>query len=272
MILAFLLPLFVYAAGMEEPAIYHQNSNLQWTWANDTLEGYQFRGDERVLDVGSGDGVVTARVATFVPQGSVVGVDISAKMVRFATNSFYCGAFRNMFFQQGDATNLPFYRQFDLVVSFNTLHWVIEQNKAFWSMYESLVVGGKLLLVLPAYRLNTIGETAKVLVKSEKWAPYFSEFKSTKVYLTKDECQRLMVDAGFSILSCKVTTSDTLYRNKAAFLGYLKPLVNFISHLSEPLQKEFLSDLADAMLASSRIEEDGTIHYELDKLEVIAQK
>lgn len=263
------LPFILHAAGIAEPAIYHHNSNLQWNWANETLEGYPFRGNERVLDVGSGDGVVTARVASFIPQGYIVGIDVSAKMVRFAANN---SSFRNMFFLQGDATNLPFYSQFDLVVSFNTLHWVLDQGKAFWSIYETLVPGGKLVIVIPAYRRNTIGESAKVLVRSNKWKSFFSDYKSTKLYPTMEECQRLIEDAGFLILSCKLTSSDTLYRNKAAFIGYLKPLVNFISHLPEPKQSEFLTDLADTMLATSHVDEDGTIHYELDKLEVIAEK
>ena len=44
----------------------------------------RLRGDERVLDVGCGNGKVTREIAALVPRGSVVGVDASAKMVDFA--------------------------------------------------------------------------------------------------------------------------------------------------------------------------------------------
>lgn len=45
----------------------------------------ELSGDEHVLDIGCGDGRISARIATqMVPRGSVCGTDASASMVAFA--------------------------------------------------------------------------------------------------------------------------------------------------------------------------------------------
>jgi trans-aconitate 2-methyltransferase len=46
------------------------------------------RGDEHVLDVGCGDGKVTAEIARAVPRGSATGVDASPEMIAFAQKPF----------------------------------------------------------------------------------------------------------------------------------------------------------------------------------------
>jgi ubiquinone/menaquinone biosynthesis C-methylase UbiE len=44
--------------------------------------------DEHILDVGCGDGKVTAELARAVPKGSVTGIDASPEMIRFARKTF----------------------------------------------------------------------------------------------------------------------------------------------------------------------------------------
>ena len=50
---------------------YEQISDLQRHLAQRTLAGLQFRGDERVLDVGCGDGFITRSIAARLPTGSL---------------------------------------------------------------------------------------------------------------------------------------------------------------------------------------------------------
>src|SRR5687767_2281707 len=67
---------------------YNQISALQAAMANEELARLAFKGDERVLDVGCGDGKITAEIATRVPRGAVLGVDPSRNMIEFATSHF----------------------------------------------------------------------------------------------------------------------------------------------------------------------------------------
>ena len=54
-------------------ADYAANSVVQQTWARELIARLKLRGDEHILDVGCGDGKVTAEIARAVPRGSVTG-------------------------------------------------------------------------------------------------------------------------------------------------------------------------------------------------------
>ena len=81
-----------------------------------TLEGA-----ERILDVGCGDGKITAEIAARVPRGSALGVDPSRDMIAFASSRFGSTTLANLRFAAADVRRLPYRDEFDLVVSFNAL-------------------------------------------------------------------------------------------------------------------------------------------------------
>ena len=55
---------------------YASNSVVQQSWARELIARLALRGDEKILDVGCGDGKVTAEIARAVPDGSVTGADV----------------------------------------------------------------------------------------------------------------------------------------------------------------------------------------------------
>src|SRR5271166_182017 len=105
---------------------YNHISTLQEVMAEEEIGRLKLDGAERVLDVGCGDGKVTAAIADRVPRGSVLGVDPSHNMIAFAASHFGATVRANLRFEVADARRLPYRCEFDLVVSFNALHWVPE--------------------------------------------------------------------------------------------------------------------------------------------------
>src|SRR6266702_3195792 len=62
-------------------ADYAANSAVQQTWARELIARLNLRGDEHILDIGCGDGKVTAEIARALPRGSVTGADASPHWV-----------------------------------------------------------------------------------------------------------------------------------------------------------------------------------------------
>ena len=89
-------------------ADYAANSAAQQIWARELIAQLQLRGDEHILDVGCGDGKVTAELARAVPKGSVTGIDASPEMIRFARKTFPPGKHPNLEFQVMDAREISF--------------------------------------------------------------------------------------------------------------------------------------------------------------------
>lgn len=90
----------------------------------------------RVLDVGCGDGALTARIAD--AGAEVVGIDISPSLLEAARG-------RGLDVRELSVTALPFEAEFDAVFSNAVLHWVMEPESAIKRMRAALKPGGRLV-------------------------------------------------------------------------------------------------------------------------------
>jgi trans-aconitate methyltransferase len=255
--------------GISEAGAYRKNSDIQWQLAMENLADFDFERNDFVLDVGCGDGKITNVVAELVPEGKVVGLDISEKMIAEASRLFKRD---HLIFLRGNAANIPFYDRFDKVISFNTLHWVLEQEKALQSIYNSLKVGGSVLLIVPGKFANNSGLLGEKLARSDKWSSHFPEFKRQRAYYTAEEYVVLLNKAGFQIETFKILEGTADYKDRDALVAWIAPLMNYTSHLPEDLRREFVEDMADEMLLIDPPAPDGKIRTRYIMFRIIAKK
>src|SRR5215472_9624792 len=121
---------------------YSRIAQLQERMAAEALGLLKLKGRERILDIGCGNGKVTAQIASRIPKGSVVGIDPSSDMIAFARNQFPTAEYPNLHLEVADARSLPFRDEFDLVASFNALHWIPDQDAALGSIRHTLKPDG----------------------------------------------------------------------------------------------------------------------------------
>ena len=107
-----------------DPSDYERNSSAQERAADAVIARLNLKGDEHILDIGCGDGKVTAKMAALVPQGQVTGIDSSPEMIDFARNRYSLPQYPNLRFELGQAQSLSYSGEFDIVTSFACLHWV----------------------------------------------------------------------------------------------------------------------------------------------------
>src|SRR5438552_583070 len=74
------------------------------------LEKMRLRSTDNVLDVGCGAGWLSRRLAKMVPEGRVVGMDISDEMIRHARRSSV--DFHNLLFVAGEVAQIPWQPNF----------------------------------------------------------------------------------------------------------------------------------------------------------------
>ncbi|MEJ2544020.1 MAG: methyltransferase domain-containing protein, partial [Calditrichaceae bacterium] len=107
---------------------YEQQSANQQKWARELIEKLNLQGNEHILDIGCGDGKVTAEIAAKIADGKITGIDNSASMIKLAQTNFPKTQYPNLSFKIGDARSFAFSNQFDLVFSNAVLHWVIDHR------------------------------------------------------------------------------------------------------------------------------------------------
>src|SRR5262245_25338187 len=164
---------------------YDRISGLQRVMAEEVLSLLDLTSAKRILDVGCGNGKVTAEIASRVPRGTVVGVDASAEMIAFAASHFEPSVRPNLRFEVADARRLPFRNEFDLVVSFNALHWVREQDQILRSIRSAMKPDGVAQLrLVPAGERKSLENVIEETRLSSNWARYFQGFSDPYLHLT----------------------------------------------------------------------------------------
>lgn len=265
----FLIVSTLSGEGIDEAERYNKNSHLQWDLAIKFIKTIPWTEEDNILDVGCGDGKITALIADVCAVSSIKGVDVSYNMIDFARKNY---TEPNLFFIQSDVEQINFREEFTKVVSFSALHWVIDQEKAFAKIYESLVPGGKVYILTYGKSPMNISALAEKLIHSEKWKDYFSSYKPTRIYLTKEQCYSYLQKVGFVEIGVKQKVEQLVYPSRAAFIDFIQPLLSFTHHLSEELQKEFVEEIADQVIACKASSNLDQVIFEVNLMQISAKK
>jgi ubiquinone/menaquinone biosynthesis C-methylase UbiE len=114
---------------------YGQHGAFVHELAGGVLEWLAPQPGERILDLGCGDGQLTARIAA--SGAMVVGLDASPQMAAAARS-------RGMTVEEGSAEAMPFEEQsFDAVFSNAALHWVRDHEAMLAEVRRVLKPGGR---------------------------------------------------------------------------------------------------------------------------------
>lgn len=226
---------------------YAKISGLQQAMASEVLALLNLKGSERVLDVGCGNGKVTAEIASRLPEGSVLGVDSSADMIASAKHQFGPEVRPNLQFEVGDVRQLPFRHEFDLVVSFNALHWVPEQERALRSIRSALrSAGSAQLRLVPAGQRKSLENVIEETRLSSRWARYFDGFKDPYLHLTPEQYRTLAEQNGFHIERIHTDAKAWDFESRSAFLAFGSvTFIEWTQLLPESERLAFVNDVLD---------------------------
>ena len=256
------------------PQDYAQNSRGQEIWARELLSLVELRSDDIVLDLGCGDGRTTASIAHSVPQGSVLGVDLSADMIAHAARQHGQASNSNLRFQQADAAALPFVSDFSVVFSNATLHWVTDQRAAVHGIARALRPGGRFVAQMGGQ--GTFAEvvaTFEHVARTARWReivrfgaiPYrFNHPTAYEAWLRECDLQ---------IMECRLISKDMVHNDGAAFIGWLRTAWHpYTTGAPLELRDAFLEDVTAHYVAGTPPDEQGRIHAGAVRLQVRAQK
>jgi len=194
---------------MWNPEDYAKHSEAQLTWAQKLRANLDLPADATILDVGCGDGKITADFAMALPKGSVVGIDSSAQMIAYATRTYPVDRYPNLSFAEMDARSLEFDHDFDLVFSNATLHWVDNHQLFLQGAFRSLRSSGR--LVISCGGQGNAADMMQVfsdVVASNPWKQYFGEFRNPYFFYGDQDYARWLEEAGFLVEYLELVPKD----------------------------------------------------------------
>ena len=160
---------------------------------------------ERILDVGCGEGALTARI---VERGAeVVGVDSSRSMVDAARA-------RGLDARLADASDMPFRAEFDAAFSNAALHWMLNKQAVAGSVFGALKPGGRF-----AGEMGGQGNIAKLrgAIRAELTERgYALPAEDPQWYPSPDEFAATYENAGFTGIQAELIERPTVLEHGVA--------------------------------------------------------
>jgi ubiquinone/menaquinone biosynthesis C-methylase UbiE len=146
-----------------------------------TLEQMNLRPADTVLDIGCGTGWLARQIAIKVPEGRVVGIDISDEMIKQAQRS--TDGLDNLTFLTGGVDLIPWQDDFfTRAISVESAYYWPDPARGVREIFRVLRPGGSAWILINFYRDNPYSHqwvdelTVPVkLLSAEEWASLFRE-------------------------------------------------------------------------------------------------
>ncbi len=248
--------------------LYEKASAHQREWGAKLIAELDLRGSERVLDLGCGDGTLTAQIAELVPEGEVVGIDTSQGMIDAARPK----SRENLEFLLRDIDELDFVDRFDVVLSNATLHWVKDHRRLLANVRRALRSGGRI-------RFNFAGDgncshffaVVREAMARENFAVHFAEFEWPWYMPAIDEYRGVVETSGLSEVEVWAENADRFFPNEKAMVRWVDQpsLVPFLAHVSGQDQDVFRGFVVRRMLEETK-QDDGTCFETFRRINVSA--
>ncbi|HEV2456058.1 MAG TPA: methyltransferase domain-containing protein [Verrucomicrobiae bacterium] len=257
-----------------DAAQYAANSVVQQTWARELIANLKLCGDEHLLDVGCGDGKVTAEIARALPNGSATGIDASPEMIAFAEKTFPKAVNPNLEFHVMDAREVEFTRKFDLVFSNAALHWVDDHQKFLAGAASVLKSGGRLVVSCGGKgNAQDVFVALRPELRAKPWREFFRQMPEPYFFYGPDQYKAWLAKAGFKTRSLRLAPKDATYPGAEGFATWLRTTwIPYVQRVPENVRDEFIAAVTARYLAKHPPDADNHVHVKMVRLEIDAIK
>jgi trans-aconitate 2-methyltransferase len=283
-------------------ADYAANSAIQQAWARELIARLKLRGDEHILDVGCGDGKVTAEMARAVPRGCVIGVDASRQMIAFAKRTFPAKKHPNLTFCVMDARQLQSVEgrvtpcaphrgqvvngahrltrpaslsgRFDVVFSNAVLHWVDDHQAILRGAAVVLKPGGRLIVSCGGKgNAQDVFVALRPEMRLARWRRFFRKMPKPYFFYASEDYENWLPRFGFKTRRVELVPKDANYKGKRGLAAWLRTTwLPYTQCVPEDLREEFIAAVVERYIAKHPADESGNIHVRMVRLEIDAVK
>jgi ubiquinone/menaquinone biosynthesis C-methylase UbiE len=192
-----------------DPATYATNAGFVPALGNAVLELLNAQPGEHILDIGAGDGILTAKIAA--TGADVLAADASAEMLEAAQKLGLktCVV---------DGQALDFDAQFDAVFSNAALHWMLDAPAVARGVFKAIKPGGRFVAECGGFgNIAAIRAGIKAVLKLNGYKTSASE---THFYVTDTEYADILKAAGFIKINTQLISRPT--HLSTGMTGWLK--------------------------------------------------
>ena len=245
-------------------------STPQKEWGKSLISEISLQGNEKILDLGCGDGYLTEQLSLLVPNGKVLGIDASVGMIKTAKKIRR----DNLDFVHMDINNLHFSNEFDIIFSNAALHWVKDHDQLLKNSLAALKADGILF-----WSFGGEGNCSNFLsviqkkITEDKYIEFFKDFEMPWFMPSKSHYAELMSNIGFSHFTITEVNRDRFFPTSDDMIKWIDQpsIVPFIECIPDTLKNSFRKEVIEEMLERAQ-QPDGTCFETFRRLQIYAQK
>lgn len=254
------------------PGDYAANSASQQAWARELFSKLHLQGTERVLDIGCGDGKITAEIASAVPRGEVVGIDASPEMIHFAQRKFPTSQISNLKFEIMDARRIHFDQKFDLAFSNAALHWVDDHKAFLHGVSRCLRSGGRLVVSCGGKgNAQDVFLALRGEMRLRRWREFFRKIERPYFFHSPEDYARWLPRSGFRSGDVRLADKDMAFEHRDKFAGWFRTTwLPYTQRVPDSIREEFISAVVNRYVAKHPLDSQGRVHVRMVRLEIDA--
>ena len=202
--------------------------------------------NEKILDLGCGDGTLAVEIEKFNAQ--VIAVDLSESMVAKTQE-------RGIPAYVMSATELTFKNKFDAVFSNAVLHWIKDADTSIKKIYRSLKPKGRFIAEFGGYgNIKFLTDAMQKVFNQHK---EFGTFNNPWNFPKDSDYKQLLEDNGFNIEYIELIPRPTKIDDISNWLDIFAN--GIISHLTQEQQSVFKQEVREILKPKIYSERDGWV-------------
>lgn len=213
---------------------YREASKHQREWGRNLISQLSIKGDEKILDLGCGNGALTEQLCLSVPDGKV----------------------------------------FDIIFSNAALHWITNHKRLLKNAYKALKPGGIILWDFGSLgNCSNFLDVIHKKITEEKYIKYFKAFEWPWFMPSKSQYEALISDIGFSNYTITEINRDRYFSTFPEMIKWIDQpsLVPFIKCIPAEWKEAFRKEVIEEMRKRTQ-KPDGTCFETFRRLKIYGEK
>ena len=239
---------------------YAKNFQFVPQYGADLLELLEVKEGERILDLGCGNGALTARLHAL--DADVTGLDSSLDMLHLARESY-----PHLTFLHGDATDFRLPGQVDAVFSNAVFHWILDQHALLNCIADALNPGGRLTCEFGGKGNTELIHGALTRAFTKRGLPY----RNTFYFPTVGEYAPLLEQHGLRVTYAALFDRPTELKGENGLADWMDMFLpqafeGISLCIAEEIKREAVQELAPIL------RRDGTWYADYVRIRIKAMK
>ena len=257
--------------------LYNKSSALQYQLGAIAIERLGNKQFKNILEIGSGNALLTIDLAKKYPNARIIGIEISKEQCEQASENLQRYDIKNIDIVCKNAIDITFENEFDLVFSNSAIHWIPDLERMYKLLNKALNPGGEIMIqtghkVKGEYGINF--QVIMKLLRVKEFRVHFKDFKMPWRFMTESQNRKLLECAGFKNIIVDPYEHRYTYDSEEDLFNYHKAaaLVPFLTATPEEIHEQLIQKFMEIWYEVKKEKDENPLEVYTTRVFLTANK